>query len=128
MTDTDSHRHGCKAVSRLQVFRPVRLDFRRAAHSQVKVAVLISNFIMPGTAVVNLKKQARICCAVPNISHRNIFLRRPVTRICNLNRLRCSLIVVRLRLRHAKICKAVFFHRQLLLPAIVNHYHRHLII
>lgn len=65
MTDTDSHRHGCKAVSRLQVFRPVRLDFRRAAHSQVKVAVLISNFIMPGTAVIDLENRLASAALFP---------------------------------------------------------------
>ena len=83
---------------------------------------------MPGTTVVNLKKQTRICRTVSNISHRHIFLRRPVARIRNLNRLRSSLIIMRLRLRHAKICKPVLLHRQLLLPSIVNHNHRHLVI
>ena len=83
---------------------------------------------MPGTTVINLKKQTRIRRTVPNIPHRNILLRRPVTRIRNLNRLRSPLIIMRLRLRHAKIRKTVFLHRQLLLPSIVNHNHRHLII
>ena len=78
--------------------------------------------------MINLKKQTRIRRTVPNIPHRNILLRRPVTRIRNLNRLRSPLIIMRLRLRHAKIRKTVFLHRQLFLPSIVHHNHRHLII
>ena len=78
--------------------------------------------------MINLKKQTRVRRTVPNIPHRNIFFRRPVTRIRNLNRLRSPLIIMRLRLRHAKVRKTVFLHRQLLLPSIVNHNHRHLII
>ena len=84
---------------------------------------------MPGTTVVNLKNRLAVCCAlfpIYPIGTYSFADQLPVFVISIV--FDSSLIIMRLRLRHAKICKPVLLHRQLLLPSIVNHNHRHLVI
>ena len=82
--------------------------------------ILVCNFIVPGTIVLNLPEQSRIRCFVAQQPHRQILFCRPVSRIINFNRLRGSSNALRLCHRESQIRKGVFLPVQFLLPSIVR--------
>ena len=124
----DAHRHGCKRLTGLEVFPPVRFRLGRAAELDVEAAYLVADLPVPRAVVLDLPEEVGAGFRVFEQAHRQVFLGGPVSDIRRADHLGGALDLRGLALREAELGEAVTLPLHFALPAVVRVPDAHLVV